>query len=69
VIGFDAEWKPSFVKGQPPRKVALLQLCYCQQDGRDTIPAAGGANATCMLLHVAYTGITPNLLVRPRVNK
>jgi hypothetical protein len=26
VFGFDVEWKPSFLKGQPENKVALIQL-------------------------------------------
>jgi hypothetical protein len=30
-VGYDLEWKPSFVKGAPPRKAALLQLAYQTQ--------------------------------------
>jgi hypothetical protein len=26
VLGFDMEWKPSFVRGQPENRVALIQL-------------------------------------------
>jgi len=26
VLGFDVEWKPAFLKGQPENKVALIQL-------------------------------------------
>ncbi|KAI8817965.1 uncharacterized protein EV422DRAFT_200258 [Fimicolochytrium jonesii] len=27
VVGFDMEWKVTFVKGQPPRPTALIQIC------------------------------------------
>jgi len=33
VIGFDVEWKPSFVKGSPPNKAALVQLAYACEVG------------------------------------
>jgi hypothetical protein len=26
IIGLDIEWKPVFIKGQPPRKASLLQI-------------------------------------------
>jgi hypothetical protein len=40
VIGFDLEWKPSFQKGAPPNKAALVQLAYYCQVSRLLEPAA-----------------------------
>jgi hypothetical protein len=37
VIGFDVEWKPSFVKGAPPNKAALVQLAYACRVGEHTL--------------------------------
>ena len=33
VLGCDTEWLVTYQKGQPPRKVALLQLCFLQAGG------------------------------------
>ena len=51
VAGWDIEWRTTFVAGEPPRKTALMQICY--QNSRKTY--------ICLLLHIFYTGITPSL--------
>ena len=50
-VGWDIEWRTTFVAGEPPRKTALMQICY--QNTRKTY--------ICLLLHIFYTGITPSL--------
>eukprot|EP01026_Neomeris_dumetosa_P082188 TRINITY_DN935_c0_g1_i8.p1 TRINITY_DN935_c0_g1~~TRINITY_DN935_c0_g1_i8.p1 ORF type:complete len:519 (-),score=83.67 TRINITY_DN935_c0_g1_i8:152-1645(-) len=52
VVGFDMEWKPSFVKGVAQPKTALIQLCYLNKENTDY---------TCLLIHVVHTGLTPAL--------
>jgi hypothetical protein len=47
VVGFDIEWEVTYIKGQAPRKAALLQLCT--------------VNNNCYLLHIYHSGITPSL--------
>jgi len=32
VLGFDLEWKPNYQKGVPPNKVALVRLCYLDEE-------------------------------------
>ncbi|KAI5406442.1 hypothetical protein KIW84_052970 [Lathyrus oleraceus] len=46
-IGFDIEWKPTFRKGVPPGKVAVMQICC------DT--------SQCLVLHLIHSGIPQNL--------
>ncbi|BAT86670.1 hypothetical protein VIGAN_04434400 [Vigna angularis var. angularis] len=46
-IGFDIEWKPSFTKGVPPGKVAVMQICT--------------DSSHCHVLHLIHSGIPPNL--------
>jgi hypothetical protein len=66
VIGFDVEWKPTFVKGSPPRKAALVQLAYCCQGGQDcrTTAEDRGRGVVVLLLHIMHSGITKRLQVR-----
>ncbi len=40
VLGFDVEWKPNFIKGQEPNKVAIIQLAT--------------ANGHCAVLQVIH---------------
>nr|KYP57014.1 Werner syndrome ATP-dependent helicase isogeny [Cajanus cajan] len=47
VIGFDIEWKPTFKKGVPPGKVAVMQIC--------------GDTSHCHVLHLIHSGIPQNL--------
>lgn len=49
VVGWDIEWPVSFVAGQKPKPVALMQF------------ALPTAPPTCYLMHVARCGITPAL--------
>lgn len=65
VVGLDCEWRSLFIKGQPPNKVALVQLCSCIRDGHDCPPATDGSDAVCLLLHIHHSGITPSLQVGP----
>nr|AFK40115.1 unknown [Lotus japonicus] len=46
-IGFDIEWRPSFVRGVPPGKVAVMQIC--------------GDTSHCHVLHLIHSGIPQNL--------
>ncbi|KAK7311448.1 hypothetical protein RJT34_09595 [Clitoria ternatea] len=46
-IGFDIEWKPTFTKGVPPGKVAVMQIC--------------GDTSHCHVLHLIHSGIPQNL--------
>ncbi|CAI8598009.1 unnamed protein product [Vicia faba] len=46
-IGFDIEWKPTFRKGVPAGKVAVMQICC------DT--------SQCLVLHLIHSGIPQNL--------
>eukprot|EP01023_Acetabularia_acetabulum_P033708 TRINITY_DN31569_c0_g4_i1.p1 TRINITY_DN31569_c0_g4~~TRINITY_DN31569_c0_g4_i1.p1 ORF type:complete len:255 (+),score=17.32 TRINITY_DN31569_c0_g4_i1:164-928(+) len=50
-IGFDMEWKVSFVRNQPQPKTALVQLCY-ETDANQY---------SCLCAHVFYTGVPPSL--------
>eukprot|EP00768_Dysnectes_brevis_P009255 gnl/Dysnectes_brevis/914_a1015_2597.p1 GENE.gnl/Dysnectes_brevis/914_a1015_2597~~gnl/Dysnectes_brevis/914_a1015_2597.p1 ORF type:complete len:444 (-),score=146.35 gnl/Dysnectes_brevis/914_a1015_2597:25-1356(-) len=47
IVGFDAEWKPEFRKGQN-NKFALFQLCYQNQVFLYHIPAAGCPLPACL---------------------
>eukprot|EP00884_Botryococcus_braunii_P005842 jgi/Botrbrau1/15259/Bobra.0382s0001.1 len=69
----DIEWRVTFKAGQAPRKAALLQLCYRPVEtavpvgqlshscGASKGPVNPGGDLTCLLLHIAYSGITPAL--------
>ncbi|XP_078427687.1 3'-5' exonuclease-like [Wolffia australiana] len=46
-LGFDIEWKPTFVKGEPPTKAAVMQICV------DT--------NHCFVMHIFHSGIPPTL--------
>ncbi|KAK7331450.1 hypothetical protein VNO77_25675 [Canavalia gladiata] len=46
-VGFDIEWRPTFRKGVPPGKVAVMQIC--------------GDVSHCHVLHLIHSGIPPNL--------
>ncbi|XP_061369169.1 3'-5' exonuclease-like [Gastrolobium bilobum] len=46
-IGLDIEWKPSFRKGVPPGKVAVMQIY--------------GGTSHCHVLHLIHSGIPQNL--------
>ncbi|KAJ1406604.1 Ribonuclease H-like superfamily [Sesbania bispinosa] len=46
-IGLDVEWRPSFQKGAPPNKVAVMQIC--------------GDASHCYVLHLIHSGIPQNL--------
>jgi hypothetical protein len=48
--GFDIEWRVTYKTGETPRPVALFQLCFRRQ-----------AAYTCLLLHVARSGLTHSL--------
>ncbi|KAJ7957251.1 Werner Syndrome-like exonuclease [Quillaja saponaria] len=47
VIGFDIEWKPTFRRGETPRKVAVMQICGC--------------SSHCYVLHIIHSGIPRSL--------
>ncbi|CAJ2668180.1 unnamed protein product [Trifolium pratense] len=46
-IGFDIEWKPTFRRGVPPGKAAVMQIC-CDTNH-------------CHVLHLIHSGIPQNL--------
>ncbi|XP_054805681.1 3'-5' exonuclease-like [Prosopis cineraria] len=46
-LGLDIEWRPSFRRGVPNGKVAVMQIC----DGTDR----------CHVLHIIHSGIPPSL--------
>ncbi|XP_019175319.1 PREDICTED: Werner Syndrome-like exonuclease isoform X2 [Ipomoea nil] len=46
-LGFDTEWKPSFVKGVSPGKAAVIQIC--------------GDMDNCYVFHIFHSGISQSL--------
>ncbi|KAK4768531.1 hypothetical protein SAY87_003672 [Trapa incisa] len=46
-IGFDIEWRPTFRRGFPARKAAVMQIC-CSAD-------------YCYVLHIIHSGVPPSL--------
>ncbi|TVU07023.1 hypothetical protein EJB05_47062, partial [Eragrostis curvula] len=46
-LGFDLEWRPFPRRGEPPCKVAVMQLCMEQ--------------TVCYVLHIAHSGVPPIL--------
>lgn len=46
-IGFDIEWKPTFRRGVPPGKAAVMQLCL--------------DNSQCHVMHIIHSGIPQSL--------
>ncbi|KAL4024652.1 hypothetical protein IC575_013016 [Cucumis melo] len=46
-IGFDIEWRPSFKRGVPPGKAAVMQLCL--------------ENSECHVMHIIHSGIPQSL--------
>ncbi|XP_078167575.1 3'-5' exonuclease-like [Carex rostrata] len=46
-LGFDIEWRPSFIRGETPRKAAVMQICM------DT--------SCCYVMHINHSGIPPVL--------
>lgn len=70
VLGFDVEWAPSFIKGRPPRAVALIQICtqshaadigHCTDRSTTREHALASSSYECYLLHIRHSGITPRL--------
>ena len=49
--GWDIEWRTTYQAGEPPRKTALMQLCY----------QLLGGSYCCLLFHVFFTGLPPSL--------
>ncbi|KAF8016279.1 hypothetical protein BT93_H1703 [Corymbia citriodora subsp. variegata] len=47
IIGFDIEYRPTFQKGVPPRKTAVMQIC--------------GDNDHCYVMHVIHSGVPHSL--------
>ncbi|XP_016566156.1 Werner Syndrome-like exonuclease isoform X4 [Capsicum annuum] len=57
-LGFDIEWKPTFRRGVPPGKAAVMQIC--------------GDKGNCYVLHIFHSGIPltlQSLLEDPTVVK
>ncbi|KAK3145319.1 hypothetical protein QOZ80_4AG0327220 [Eleusine coracana subsp. coracana] len=46
-LGFDLEWRPFPRRGEPPCKVAVMQLCM--------------EKSLCYVLHIAHSGVPPTL--------
>ncbi|KAM2087431.1 hypothetical protein EV1_031320 [Malus domestica] len=46
-IGFDIEWKPTFKRGVPPGKAAVMQIC--------------GGTSCCYVMHIVHSGIPRSL--------
>lgn len=55
-LGWDIEWMVTYKTGQQPRPVALIQLCFAAATAAPAPPAY-----SCLLLHVARSGITHHL--------
>ena len=51
VLGWDIEWRTTYQTGEPPRKTALMQLCYQLPRG----------HFCCHLFHVYSCGLPPSL--------
>lgn len=49
--GWDLEWRTLFRAKEPPRKTALMQICYQAENGA----------YFCLLLHIFYSGLTPSV--------
>ncbi|GAA0171281.1 hypothetical protein LIER_25353 [Lithospermum erythrorhizon] len=47
VLGFDIEWKPTFKRGVPPGKAAVMQIC--------------GNSNHCYVIQIIHSGITKKL--------
>ncbi|KAM7511845.1 hypothetical protein LguiB_010720 [Lonicera macranthoides] len=47
VLGFDIEWKPTFRRGIPPGKAAVMQIC--------------GDTSKCHVMHIFHSGIPQKL--------
>ncbi|KAF5199761.1 Werner syndrome-like exonuclease [Thalictrum thalictroides] len=46
-LGLDIEWRPTFRRGEVPRKAAVMQIC--------------GDTSRCYVLHIIHSGIPPTL--------
>lgn len=47
ILGFDIEWKPTFRRGVPPGKAAVMQIC--------------GDTSRCYVMHIIHSGIPKSL--------
>ncbi|XP_057959874.1 3'-5' exonuclease isoform X2 [Malania oleifera] len=47
IFGFDIEWRPTFKKGVPPGKAAVMQIC--------------GDASHCYVMHIIHSGIPQKL--------
>ncbi|KAH6770131.1 hypothetical protein C2S52_014934 [Perilla frutescens var. hirtella] len=47
ILGLDIEWRPTFRRGVPPGKAAVMQIC--------------GDNSSCHVLHIIHSGIPKKL--------
>ncbi|KAL3507283.1 hypothetical protein ACH5RR_032665 [Cinchona calisaya] len=47
ILGFDIEWRPTFRRGVPPGKAAVMQIC--------------GDNNLCYVFHIIHSGISQSL--------
>lgn len=47
ILGLDIEWRPTFRKGVPPGKAAVMQIC--------------GDPSHCYVMHIIHSGIPQNL--------
>lgn len=46
-MGLDIEWKPTFRRGERPRKAAVIQICV--------------SRSHCFVMHIIHSGIPPLL--------
>lgn len=46
-MGLDIEWKPTFQRGERPRKAAVIQICV--------------SKSHCFVMHIIHCGIPPLL--------
>ncbi|KAL8048532.1 hypothetical protein ABFX02_07G072500 [Erythranthe guttata] len=49
ILGLDIEWRPTFRRGVPPGKAAVLQIC--------------GHNNCCHVMHIIHSGIPEKLQI------
>jgi hypothetical protein len=58
-VGFDVEWRVSYETGFPPRKIALIQICYRFAGGDVQHPAisTNGSDCLCLIFQLFHCGV------------
>jgi hypothetical protein len=58
-VGFDVEWRVSYETGFPPRKIALIQICYRLAGGDLQHPSIStdGSDCLCLIFQLFHCGV------------